>query len=1532
MTSMNSQSNRLFIRPELELILCCSRTHLDPTVTERIKHLLSQNIDWDYVLRLTMSQKIWPLVYKSLNVVSPQAVPKDVLNILFKHALSTKERNAFLTKEFEDIFGLLRESRIPSIPFKGLAVALGVYGGLSLRRFIDLDILIRGRDVPAAKNLLLDIGFSTHETAPLDGSQEISYIQANMSTELEFQREKEEGWVTIDLHWGISGYHFPVQLDFDFFSDRLEPVQIADKSVLCPCHEDILLYLCVNGHKDRWTPLRHLCDINELIRLLQGDGLERVIERANRWNFKRMVVYPLLLTNYLFGAPLPKYLVKRLEADPISKNFARLSCDKIIINIGKKLTGVPHRLTKEKNNGSNMLFDPIQEQVHWESIGYDLQMDNQFPTNSETAEIRTRYNEDLNFVGRDWLKEKVRLFLSSHNSGYFALIMEPGMGKTAFVTNQVQVSNNDPVFNLVRKNGQTWDNPDAILRSLISQLRQKYSIPHINRGEGSQPSDEFRALLEIISSRLTDGKKEVIYIDGLDEVFGPKSRFSGISLSGYLPTQFPRGIVIVLTSEDFFELRTFLSQTNSEVQKPDPLSIENINDIRSYLHQQNKNRNLGIDDKLINSLAVATNGSFLAAVSYLRDRPNLKEELKIWKDMIAYLIPIGLKGSLSKSWNWIIESTKTAGISPQLLKDVLAILSIAREPLSVDAIALFLIQQIPKYSMSSQKKEDITRQIYNVLRLSHEVLRQVSKKKDKEAYYCFFHHAYAAYFEAQFTKQEKKAYHRMICKECSIWNEKKTIRNYALSHRLDHLIAGEQWEELVDTYGQLEFIIESAKKYGFSGIYSSALVASQDSRVPKKLKKPFRAWERFLRWRLELLKTNPELYSQEVINEFVPTEGWPFGKSWNNFGNSSKKSSDFRLRKTSGLPSIEATNHKGPISSMAFSSNGRLVATGSFDSTVKIWDTTSGQLISSCIPDNWEPIYRVIFSRDANYVAAQGTAGVKVWDTISGRMVTNCGMLSRSEINLAYSQDGRLIAAGGKDRVINICDAKTGQILGECLGHVAPINGLVFSHDTTFLVSVSCDTTVKIWKSENAELVSSCEGHKERVNCVACSPDGRFLASGDNQSTILIWDLHTGKFLYTCNGHKDSILSITFSQDSRFVVSGSNDRTVKIWDASTGHLKASCLHYKGVLCVAASDKYVVSGERDNVANIWELESGKLVAECKGHKDLVFNVSCSDDGKKIATVSIDNTVRIWDCPSGRFLTECVKPMKSISRVCISDDGSLTAVADSERVLKVNQVGDGKEIAAFSRGKGVAYGLAISPDSKLIASAGNDKAVRVIEIETGKLISEFQGHKDWVFDVDFSPDGRLICSGGWDKTVNIWEVMTAKPVIDCTGYKDIVQTVEFSPDGKIIASGLRNGLLCLREARTGNLITEYGSHSSQINDIAFSADGRFIASASNDKIINIWERKSGLLIAKCEGHKDDVNSISFLYNGKFLASGSKDKTVRIWEKNTEKCVNVVPFSRPVSMVTVISNSSHIYNIVIVDEEARMFQYEVIVTRLL
>ena len=90
--------------------------------------------------------------------------------------------------------------------------------------------------------------------------------------------------------------------------------------------------------------------------------------------------------------------------------------------------------------------------------------------------------ENLNFVGRDWLKEKVRLFLRGHNSGYLALIMEPGMGKTAFVSSQVQASNNDLVFHLVRRNGEPWDDPDAILRSLSYQLRKKYSIPHINRG------------------------------------------------------------------------------------------------------------------------------------------------------------------------------------------------------------------------------------------------------------------------------------------------------------------------------------------------------------------------------------------------------------------------------------------------------------------------------------------------------------------------------------------------------------------------------------------------------------------------------------------------------------------------------------------------------------------------------------------------------------------------------------------------------------------------------------------------------------------------------------------------------------------------------------------------------------------------------------------------------------------------------------------------------------------------------------------
>ena len=160
------------IRPEAELLLCCARTRMDPETADRIKALLQQGIDWEYLIQTALPHGMLPLLYWSLNSTCPERVPKDFLERLRSHFYANARHNLVLTAELLKLLGLLKTQQIPAIPFKGPVLAASVYGNLSLREFADLDILVRSKDALRAKDLLLSLGYQ--DSRPLTDAQEAS--------------------------------------------------------------------------------------------------------------------------------------------------------------------------------------------------------------------------------------------------------------------------------------------------------------------------------------------------------------------------------------------------------------------------------------------------------------------------------------------------------------------------------------------------------------------------------------------------------------------------------------------------------------------------------------------------------------------------------------------------------------------------------------------------------------------------------------------------------------------------------------------------------------------------------------------------------------------------------------------------------------------------------------------------------------------------------------------------------------------------------------------------------------------------------------------------------------------------------------------------------------------------------------------------------------------------------------------------------------------------------------------------------------
>lgn len=296
------------MRPEAQLILACSRAHLDSESRDAIAALAARGLDWAAVVGLAEAHGVMPLVYTNLRLAAAEAVPEDALSRLEGLFYSNSLRNFVLRDELFRILAELKSRGIPAVPYKGPAIAENVYGDLSLRRFGDLDILVPRKQVPEATQSLRALGYSLEETHSVP---ETALYQA--SHHHVFHREEDE--VYVELHWEISDPFLAVPLRMEGFWGRLKSTRLGGVDVPGIPPEDLLLFLCIHHTAEEWGRLIQVCDIAEIVRATSDLNWSLLRAEARRQGISRMLNLGLCLAHSTLGVTLPDAALAEVMAD-----------------------------------------------------------------------------------------------------------------------------------------------------------------------------------------------------------------------------------------------------------------------------------------------------------------------------------------------------------------------------------------------------------------------------------------------------------------------------------------------------------------------------------------------------------------------------------------------------------------------------------------------------------------------------------------------------------------------------------------------------------------------------------------------------------------------------------------------------------------------------------------------------------------------------------------------------------------------------------------------------------------------------------------------------------------------------------------------------------------------------------------------------------------------------------------------------------------------------------------------------------------
>ncbi len=608
---------------------------------------------------------------------------------------------------------------------------------------------------------------------------------------------------------------------------------------------------------------------------------------------------------------------------------------------------------------------------------------------------------------------------------------------------------------------------------------------------------------------------------------------------------------------------------------------------------------------------------------------------------------------------------------------------------------------------------------------------------------------------------------------------------------------------------------------------------------------------------------------------------------------------------------LKFEEHTGPVRSVRFAGNGKLIVSGAQDNAVKVWDLESGRAIKT-FRGHDSAVRDCHMTNDGRSLLScsedQKTIRWSVDDyaeiqTLNGQKLDG----HRDAILSAqFTPDGSQVLTTSRDRSAWLWNINSGTpevIFQE--GHRYLSSSALFLKEERFLATAAADNSVRLWNTETGTEVFRLP-QTGRSGLVAISSDETRMATGSEEDSVLVWDISRleqetqPKLLGELRGHNHPVTALAFVPGTHQLASGDAHGRCILWDTDSEKpiwsVRHNTLKISELRCTG-NPPVLLSASHDNTIGVIDVANGKeLLDRVMKHDHAVISVDIAAKANRLVSVtsppqeeenaSSNSKLHLWDIEAGKLLKTIPLAGFAVNDIVTTADGSLCYATCSDNTVKQIDVESGSVELLIDghRHGGLLWSSLLSGDGRRLLTVGGIDA-RLWDVNSRRERMSFGPHGA-VAAAAVHPNGQTVVTGSWDQSLKFWDVSTGQSRQRIPeAHNGYINSVDFSHDGKHLVTGGDDGVAIIWDYANAKKVRTLEGHRSGVNLAIYSPDDKVILTASRDRTLRLWNANNGDLIQEfADGHEWAVLSAGFSPDGARIVSGSEDNKAVLWDAMT------------------------------------------------